>query len=280
MKKGLRLHLALWWQYVIAAFFLFLFGFPVIWMIYSSLKTSRQLVNNIWALPSEPTLAAYDAVLGNPHFKQYFLNSFLITISSVMVLTLMAAMAAYVFARIRFRGVNIIFYAFLAGMTIPVHVTLIPLYVLLRDIGWLNSLASLLFPYVGFGLPVSIYILREFFEQIPVEIEDAARIDGASTARIFWTIILPLSRPALVTVVILSVVGTWNEYIFALTLVSGNNQAYTLPLGVLTMIRSLGGWNYDKALSALTLAALPVLGLFFLLQRQIIKSFLAGAIKG
>jgi raffinose/stachyose/melibiose transport system permease protein len=280
MSKALRFHLSIWWHYAIALIFAGIFGFPLVWMIYSSLKPTRELVNNIWALPTHPTLNAYGQVLGIPEFKFYFLNSILMTVASVALLTIVAAMAAYVLARIQIPGRNVVFYTFLAGMMIPVHVTLIPLYAMQRDLGLLNTLPSLLFPYVGFGLPVSIYILRGFFEQIPVELDEAARMDGASTVRIFWSIVLPLSRPALITVIILSVVSAWNEYLFALTFVSGNNTAYTLPLGVLSMVRSFGGFQYDKALSALTLAALPVLVFYFLMQRQIIKSLVAGALKG
>ena len=278
MKKTLLFHLSLWWQYVIALFFSFIFGFPLVWMIYSSLKSNRELVGNIWALPTHPTLNAYRLVLAIPEFKLYFFNSIVITLASVTLLTIIAAMAAYVFARIHIPGRNVLFYIFLAGMMIPPHVTLIPLYAMLRDMGLLNKLVSLLFPYVGFGLPVSIYILRGFFEQIPVELEESARLDGASTVRVFCSIILPLSRPALITVIILSVVSAWNEYLFALTFVSGNNESYTLPLGVLSMIISFTGYQYDKALSALTLAALPVLISFFLMQRQIIKGLVARAL--
>lgn len=275
MKKTLVFHLSIWWQYAIALLFSFFFGFPLVWMVYSSLKSSRELISNIWALPTHPTLNAYGLVLAVPEFKLYFLNSIVITLVSVTLLTVLAAMAAYVFARIHMPGSQVLFYTFLAGMMIPPHVTLIPLYSMLRDMRLLNKLISLLFPYVGFGLPVSIYILRGFFEQIPTELDEAARIDGASTARIFWSILLPMSRPALITVIILSVVSAWNEYLFALTLVSGNNQSYTLPLGVLSMIISFTSFQYDRALSALTLAALPVLIFFFLMQRQVIKSLVA-----
>lgn len=274
MKK-LLFHLSIWWQYAIALLFSFFFGFPLIWMFYSSLKSSRELISNIWALPTHPTLNAYGLVLGVPEFKLYYLNSIVITVISVILLTFLAAMAAFVFARIHFSGSQVLFYFFLAGMMIPPHVTLIPLYSMLREMGLLNKLISLLFPYVGFGLPVSIYILRVYFEQIPLELEDAARIDGASTARIFWSIFLPISQPALLTVIILSVISAWNEYLFALTLVSGNNQSYTLSLGVLSMVISFSSLQYDRALSALSLTALPVLFFFFLMHRQIIKSLVA-----
>jgi raffinose/stachyose/melibiose transport system permease protein len=189
-------------------------------------------------------------------------------------------MAAFAFARVKFRGRNFLFYLFLGGTMIPIHVTLIPLFIMMRDLGLLGKLPSMIFPFVGFSLPTSIFILRGFFEQIPHEIEEAARIDGCSTARIFWTIMLPLARPALVTVIILSVVAAWNEYLFALTFVASNNAAYTLPLGILSFVRALGVTQYDKMFAGLTISALPVLIVYFIAQRQIIKSLTAGALAG
>lgn len=268
------------WQYAVALLFAALFGYPLIWMIYSSFKPTRELIQNVWALPTAINFDGYQALFDNPNFWLYYRNSILLVLITVPILTLSSALAAYVFARLRIRGRNAIFYLFLAGTMIPVHVTLIPLYAMLRDFGWLNSLWAMVFPFVGFNLPVSIYILRGFFEQIPIELEEAARIDGASTARLFWTIALPLARPALTTVIILSVVAAWNEYLFALTFVSGNNNAYTLPLGVRSLTSALGSRQLDRMFTVLTLTALPVLAVYFLAQRQIIKSITAGAVKG
>jgi raffinose/stachyose/melibiose transport system permease protein len=268
------------WQYAVALLFAALFGYPLVWMIYSSFKPTRELIQNVWALPSSINFDAYQSLFENPDFWLYYRNSILLVIVAVPLLTLVSAMAAYVFARLRIRGRNALFLLFLAGTMIPVHVTLIPLYAMLRDFGWLNSLYAMLFPFIGFNLPVSIYILRGFFEQIPVELEEAARIDGCSTPRLFWTIVLPLARPALTTVIVLSAVAAWNEYLFALTFVSGNNSAYTLPLGVRALTSALGSRQLDRMFTVLTLTALPILVIYFLAQRQIIKSITAGAVKG
>ena len=272
--------LSLWWQYSIALIFSFIFGYPLIWLFYSSFKTSNHLLKNIWGLPQEISFEGYQQVLNSPDFFKYFGNNLLLTITAIPLLLTAASMAAYVFARMRFRGCNVLFYVFLAGTMIPIHVTLIPLYVMMRDLGWLNHLTAILFPYVGFALPVSIYILRGFFEQIPIEIEEAARIDGCTTARIFWSIILPLARPALVTVTVLSLVSVWNEYLFALIFVAANNDAYTLSLGLVSFIVTLGRVDYDLMLSSMSITVLPVLLFYFLAQRQIIKSLTAGAVRG
>lgn len=275
MSKYEFYRLSSWLKYTIVLLFSLFFGFPLVWMVLSSLKTSQELVSNMWSLPVNPNLDAYRSVLAMPEFRTYYLNSLIVTVASVTILTIVAVMAAYVFARIPFPGRHALLLVFLAGMMIPMHVTLIPLYTMLREIGLLNKLVSLLFPYVAFGLPMSVYILWAFFKQIPVELEEAARLDGASTARLFWSIVLPLSRPAIGTVVILNVIGAWNEYLFALTFVSGNNRAYTLPLGIYSIVTSVATFRYDIALSALTLAALPILAFFFGLHRHIVRGLVA-----
>jgi raffinose/stachyose/melibiose transport system permease protein len=280
MSRGLRLHLSMWWQYAIAIVFAFIFGYPLVWLIYSSFKPIAQIIRDMWGFPQEISFGGYQYVLGNPQFFRYYLNNIVLTAISVPLMTIIAAMAAFVFARIRFRYRTLLFYLFLGGTMIPIHVTLIPLYTMMRDLGLLNTLIAIMLPYIGFALPVSIYILRGFFEQIPIELEEAARMDGCSTARIFWSIMLPLARPALVTVAILGVVNIWNEYLFALVFVSANNNAYTLPLGIVSFVNSLGRVSYDRMLSGMTLTVLPVLVFYFLAQRQIIKSLTAGAIKG
>jgi raffinose/stachyose/melibiose transport system permease protein len=271
---------SLWWQYLIALFFLFLFGYPFLWMVYSSFKPTTEIIRSVWALPTNPTLQAYSEVLGKSAFTTYFANSVIISLISVPLLTLISAMIAFAFARVDFPGRRVLFYLFLAGIMIPIHVTIIPLYTMMRDFGLINNLIALLLPYIGFNLPISVYILRGFFAQIPLELEEAARIDGCSTVRIFWSVMLPLARPALATVAVLAAVTIWNEYTFALAFLSGNNQAYTVPLGILGLVRSLGTLRYDQMFAGLTLAALPLMVFYFLAQKQIIKSITAGAVKG
>lgn len=280
MINTLRHYTVNWWLYPIALFFAVIFGYPLVWMILSSFKSTREMVQSVWALPNNYAFTNYEDLLSNDSFLNYFQNSLIVVVITVPMLTLISSMAAFVFARIRFRGRELLFYVFLAGMMIPIHVTLIPLYTMLRDIGWLNTLTALIVPFTGFNLPISIFILRDFFSKIPRELEEAALIDGCSTARIFWSIMMPLARPALITVVILTVVSAWNDYLFALAFVGANNDAYTLPLGVLSMVSALGVTHFDRMFSVLTLAALPVLTFYFLAQRQIIKGITAGAVKG
>lgn len=280
MTRQIKEQVSIWWQYVIAIAFALIFGYPIVWMMYSSFKPTRDILTNLWALPQSLSFDNYIRVLESNTFQTLYANSILLSIITVPLLTLVAAMTAYTFARITFRGRTVLFYLFLSGTMIPIHVTLIPLYAMMRDFGLLNQLTALIFPYIGFGLPVSVFILRDFFQQIPLEIEESARIDGCSTARLFFAIALPLARPAIATVVILNLVNVWNEYLFALTFVGGNNAAYTIPIGVVSFVSGLGRVQYDLMLTGLTLAALPVLIFYFFAQRYIIQGITAGSLKG
>lgn len=270
------------WQYIVLIFFAFIFGYPLLWTVYSSFKPNQEIIKTIWALPKPETasLNGYQQVLGNDDFGVFYRNSLILTFVSAPLVTLVSAMAAFGFARVRFPGRNVIFYLFIMGIVIPVHVTLIPMFILMRDFKLLGSLVSVILAFMAFGLPTSIFILRGFFEQIPVELEEAARIDGVSTFGLFWRILLPLARPALVTVIILSGVSAWNEYLFTLTFVGMNNNAFTLPIGIASFVKALGVNYLDRMFAGLTMTVMPVLIFYFLAQRQIIKSLTAGALAG
>jgi raffinose/stachyose/melibiose transport system permease protein len=268
------------WQYAVLLLFAFIFGFPLLWTVYSSFKPTKEIIKSVWSLPTTLSTKGYDAVLANDDFGVFYRNSIILTVVSAPLVTLVSALAAFGFARVRFPGREIFFYLFVMGIVIPVHVTLIPLFILMRDLSLLGSLFSVVLALMAFSLPVSIFILRGFFEQIPIELEEAARIDGVSTFGLFWRIFLPLARPALTTVLILAGVGAWNEFLFTLTFVGINSDAYTLPLGIATFVKSLGVTYLDRMFAGLTLTVIPILVFYFVMQKQIIKSLTAGALSG
>jgi raffinose/stachyose/melibiose transport system permease protein len=268
------------WQYLVLLFFAFIFGFPLVWTVYSSFKPTKEIIKTVWALPTTPSTAGYEAVLANDDFGVFYRNSIILTVVSAPLVMLVSSLAAFGFARVRFPGREFFFYLFVMGIVIPVHVTLIPLFILMRDLSLLGSLFSVVLALMAFSLPVSIFILRGFFEQIPVELEEAARIDGVSTFGLFWRIFLPLARPALTTVLILAGVGAWNEFLFTLTFVGINSDAYTLPIGIATFVKSLGVTYLDRMFAGLTLTVIPILVFYFVMQKQIIKSLTAGALSG
>lgn len=263
--------------YLLAILALVVAAYPYVFMVLTALKPQSEFLRNPIGLPRATTLANLKFVL-TPQFGRYFANSAAVSVLAVSATVLLASMASYPLARMRFRLNRTLFLLFTAGMMIPVHTTLIPLYVMTQKLGYIDTLYALLGPYVAFSLPISIFILTEFFREVPEEILEAARIDGCGSYRTFFAILLPLSTPALATVAIYNFIYVWNEFIFALVLTS-SPRSQTLPLG----LRAFYGEfmvNVPGMMAALTLTSLPVLIFYFLAQEKVIKGLTAGAVKG
>jgi len=231
----------------------------------------------IWALPIKPSLTNFVAVLSGG-FWRYLLNSLWVVSTSVTLILLLSAMSAYVFARLPYRPIQPLFGLIVAGLAVPVHVTLIPVYTLTSKLGIYDSPWALIGPYVAFSLPLSIFILTEFVRQIPRELDDAARVDGCSPARIFFSIILPLTGPGLATMGIYNAVMLWNEFVFAYTLTASPQQR-TLPLAIWEFQGQYSG-NIPAIMAVLTLTALPMIVAYLFGQERIIRGMMAGALKG
>ena len=279
MSLRRRLTLPAVCRHVLLITLLLIFGYPLAWMGVSALRTDPAVRSAPFALPTQPTTENFSLVIRNAGFGRAYLNSLAIVASSVALAVAASALAAFAFARIRFRGRGPLFLLFLAGMIIPVHVTLIPLNRLLgpNALNLKNTLLALIGPYVGFSLPVSILILRGAFAALPVELEDAARIDGCSTWAVFRHIALPLVKPALATVIIFNFLTLWNEFAFALTLISRHTHR-TLPLA-LWQFKGEHGMNIAHTCAALCASILPVLLVYLLAQKHIIRGLTAGALK-
>ena len=229
-------------------------------------------------LPAQWTLANLREVLHSGNFAQAYLNSLLVCVVAVLICITCATMAAYAFARFNFRGKNWLYMLFLLGLMIPVHVTLIPLNQLLgADMLRLKGgLAALIGPYAGFGLPVSILILRRAFEALPAELLDAAALDGCSNLQVFWHVGLPRAKPALNTVLIFNFLTMWNEYAFALTLLGPGRQ--TVPLAI-SEFKGEFDLRITVVCAALLLVMIPLICVYACAQKQIIRGLTAGAIK-
>lgn len=263
--------------YLLAILAMVVAAYPYVYMVLTALKPQSEFLRNPIGLPTTPTLSNFKLIL-TPEFGRYFTNSVVVSIVCVSATLVLAAMASYPLSRMRFRLNRSLFLFFTGGMMIPVHTTLIPLYVMTVKLGYIDTIYALMGPYVAFSLPISIFILTEFFREIPEEILEAARIDGCSSYRTFLSILVPLATPALVTVAIYNFIFVWNEFIFALVLTS-SPSSQTLPLG----LRNFYGEfmvNVPGMMAALTLATLPVLIFYFLAQEKVIKGLTAGAIKG
>jgi raffinose/stachyose/melibiose transport system permease protein len=263
--------------YAAAVLVLLVTGLPYLFMFVTALKAPNEFILNLWGLPRGVALGNFaDAIASG--FGRYFVNSVLVSVVSVVLTILLASLASYPLARMRFRLGRPLFLLFLAGSMIPVHVTLIPVYVLSKGLGIYDSLWALFGPYIGFQLPISVFILTEFFRGIPREIEEAARIDGAGTLGIFARIIMPLSAPAISTVAIYAFIFVWNEFIFALVLLSSPANM-TIPLGLMQFFGEYRV-NVPGLMAVLTLASLPVIVLYLVAQNRVVAGLTAGAVKG
>ena len=250
---------------------------PFAYMISLSLMDNPQLfAGRVLAWPLHPE--NYPVAWVVTRIGQLYWNSIYISTVSMVVTVIISALAGYALGRIDFFGRRVIYVLILVGLTIPLQIALIPLFVNLRVLGLLNTPLALIGPYTGFGLAFGTYIMKGFFEELPKELEEAARIDGANEFRIFGMIMLPLTRPALATVAIFLFLQNWNEFLFALTFITQESMR-TMPTGIYALVSTEFYGNYPILAAALTLFSLPVLALYFLFQQQFIEGLTAGAIK-
>jgi ABC-type glycerol-3-phosphate transport system permease component len=272
-------------QFLLLSGYLVVVVYPLLWLLYSSLKTDQAIFLNPFALPDAQTLQwiNYARAWHEANISRYFWNSLLVTTASVSGCILLASMAAYALSRFRVRGGTPIFLLFLAGLMIPMQLSIIPLFFQMRDWGLLNSRLGLTIVYMAGGLPFAIFILAGFFRTLPGTLYEAAVIDGCSEWRVYWNIMLPLARPGIVTVAIFLFLGTWNEYFTAFMFLSGagSEAVRTLPLGLANIaIVSQYRSDWGVSFAGLVLVLLPTLLFFVVLQKQIVKGIAAGALKG
>ena len=265
------------WLYLAALLWLIASGLPFVFVVLSSFKSVKEFIADLWALPASLQLSNYvDAVEGG--IGRFFINSLIVSIASVILTLVLASLASFPLAKMRFRLNRPLFLLFIAGAMIPVHVTLIPIYTLTNSLGLYNTLFALLGPYIAFHLPLAVLIITEFISQLPPELEEAARIDGAGPFEIFRRIILPLSMPALSTVAIYTFIFVWNEFVFALVLLSSRSNM-TLPLGLMQFSGEYSV-NVPGIMAAVTLASLPIILFYLVMQERVVAGMVAGAIKG
>ncbi len=251
---------------------------PFIFVVMTSLKSQQETFSGaVWALPESLNFGNYLEVL-NGGFWVYLRNSVFVLVLSIGLILVISSMAAYAFARLRFRLNKPLFGLIVAGMIVPIHITLIPIYLLIRNVGLYDTPFALIGPYVATALPVSIFILTEFMRQIPKELEEAAKLDGCGAFGIFWKVFLPLSGPGLSTVAIYNSIGLWNEFIFAYVLTS-NPANRTLPLAIWDFQGQYAS-NIPAILSVVTLTPLPLIVAYAFGQERIVKGMMAGALKG
>lgn len=250
---------------------------PVVYVILGGFRTTPQINEDPAGLPSPWVWNTYGRVLSQGRFWTQVFNSTAVALGTTICVLALGVCAAFVLARYRFRGREALYTFFTLGLLFPAGAAILPLYLMLRDIGLINSYYGVILPQVAFQLPVTIVILRPFLIAIPGELEDAAAIDGSSRLGFFWRIVLPLARPALVTVGVLAFVVSWNAFLLPLLVLSDVNL-HTLPMGVQNFASQ---YTADTAgiLAFTSLAMLPALLFFTLAERQIVGG-LQGAVKG
>ncbi len=264
-----------------------LFLAPLVWMAATALKPADQAASaSLSLLPDPPSSVLthardnFTSVWNDPSitFPLYLRNTLIVALLSVVGMTLSSAIAAYGLARIQWRGRGVVFFTILVTMMIPFPVIMVPLYIVFRELGWIGTLTPLWAP-AWFGGAFNIFLLRQFFMGIPRELDEAARLDGCGHWTIFWSVIVPLSRPALAVVALFHFIYVWNDFLGPMIFLTHRDQ-FTLALG-LQMYQSKAGlspWNLLMAAS--TLVVLPVLVLFLLTQRAFVKGIAAEGLKG
>jgi multiple sugar transport system permease protein len=275
-----------WWRWAgrFTLVFMLLFTvLPMAWMFLTSIKSqfaALQYPPQWW--PAEPTFQNYWRLL-NPNdtigreFLLYFWNSLYVSLATTILGVAVAVPAAYAFSRFRFPGRTFLFFAVLVRNMFPAVVFLMPLFLLMRWMGLVNTHGSLILTYLTFGLPLSIWLLKGFFDNIPIQLEQAARIDGATRFQAFFFIVMPLSSPGIIATSIFSFIGAWNEYVYAYTFLS-KQDTMTLPVGIQRFFTEFAT-DWPGLMAATFMMSVPVVVLFLVLQKYFVRALTEGAVK-
>jgi len=250
---------------------------PFLWVASMSLRTTTEISKDHFRLPDTLHWEKFPDAWFNSNYGTYFTNSLLVVLSAVAILTLVGAMAAHCFARYRFRLNRLFYFIIFSTIIFPPQITIIALFQILVQYGLFNSLFGLTLVYVAFQLPITIYILESFFSRIPNDLFEAARIDGYSEWSIFWRISLPIALPALSTTIILNTILLWNEFLYAVVLITDEDKR-TLPLGIQ---RFMGDQMEDIGMisTGLMIAIIPVVMIYAFFSEKLIQGMTAGAVK-
>ncbi|GAA5079373.1 carbohydrate ABC transporter permease [Nocardia iowensis] len=260
-------------------------AFPLYWMVLSALKPPGEIQSagpKPWTLT--PSLDSFTRVLSMNGFGRFFLNSLLIAVVVVLLSLVLSFLSAVALTRFRFRGRTVLLVMILVAQMVPVEALTIPLFFLMRSIGGtvpalgLNELGSIMLVDLVFSLPLAIWLLRGFVAAVPIELEEAAKLDGASRLRFAWQILLPLVAPGLVSVSVLSFIHAWNDFLFAKTFIISKTENQTLPQAILVFFKP-EDTDWGAVMAASTLMTIPALVLFVLVQRKLVSG-LGGAVKG
>ncbi|MEN6300929.1 MAG: carbohydrate ABC transporter permease [Anaerolineaceae bacterium] len=265
-------------QYLILSFFVLIVIVPIVMIVFGALKTRGEFMTRPYTIPIPPNWDNFNKIIHQDSFWRMLRNSFVVMVATTGCVVAFCSLAAFVFARMEFRGKGFLFNLFTLGLMFPINIAILPVYLVLRQMELTNTLMGVILIQVAFSLSSNILILRGFFTSIPIELQDAALIDGCTMAGFFWRILLPLARPSLAAIAALTMIVSWNDLLVPLVILD-NDMLWTLPLGTMQF---QGQYGQDLALVAafLTLSAIPTVVFYIFAERQIVSGLIAGALKG
>ncbi len=273
--------LAVW--YVLLAVVIIFALAPIVWMLSTSFKPESQITTlNIEWIPRTFTMENYDAVFERFAILRWTLNSVIVSVAATLLVLLLDSLAGYALARMEFAGRNLLFSIILSMLFVPLQITVVPLFLMFSKVNLTDTYLALILP-VGANV-TGVFLMRQFFLNIPYELEDAARVDGASDLRIWWSVVMPLARPALTAVAIITFLSTWNSFFWPL-IATRTDAARTLPVGIAQFMslrpgQSQSAQAYGRSMAGAVLAALPPILFFFALQRYFIQGISMSGLKG
>ncbi|OKP97049.1 carbohydrate ABC transporter permease [Paenibacillus sp. P46E] len=251
--------------------------FPLYWLVISAFKDNSEIIGGtVWALPTEWRLSNFTEAWVSAKVNQYFGNSVIVTLVTLLFVLLFASMMAYALTRMKFKYNSLILFMLLMGVMVPIHATLIPLFMILKNLGILSSRLSIILPYIAVNLPIGVYMLSAFLRTMPKELEEAAFMDGCGVVKSFFKVVLPLLKPPLASVAIFVFLAVWNELLMAATFIQ-KQELRTLPLGLMNFSGQYS-ISWGPLAAAMVISTLPILLAYVLFSDQMEKSFTAGAI--
>jgi len=255
-----------------------LVGIPIYWMLLAAFKTNQEIFTSppTW-IPLAPTIVNFPTAWQQAPFGNFYVNSLVYTLVSGSAKILQAVFSAYAFAFLRFPGKNVVFLLLLMALMIPEEFTVLPNFLTLALVGWTNTYQGMLLP--GFVSAFGTFLLRQHFLSLPREVLDAARVDGANHLRTLWNVAIPMSRPVMATLILLTAVQRWNDYLWPL-IITNSTEMRPLSVGIALLFQKETGTEWGVVMAGTLYVVLPVLVLFLLVQRHIVEGIAAGAVKG
>jgi raffinose/stachyose/melibiose transport system permease protein len=252
--------------------------FPIIWTFYSSFKSKGEFLGNIIGLPKSPQFTSYQMAVDLMDFGRKFFNSAFNTVVSMFFIIVFAMIMGYFLSRYHFRGRMFVYFLILFGMLVPIHGFLVPVYLQFKEWNLLDTRFTLILPYVAFELPIAVFLMESFMHSIPIDVEEAAIIDGANINQRMFRVVFPMCKPIISTIAILSFLHVWNEFPFGLVLIN-DDALKTLPVS-LTVFKGQYEISYPNIMAGLMLSSIPVILFYLMFSKKVTDGMVAGAVKG